>query len=95
MSTISTMPPANSASVNRQPRSTQRTRPSSQTRFVEANWKASADAAEAPFSKRDFAIATAAYEHDEDAAPSTVARASGATPSPASARSIRARGTHA
>jgi hypothetical protein len=57
---IITSPPTNSASVNCQPSSTQSTRPSSQTRFVEANWKASADAAEAPFWKSDLAIATAA-----------------------------------
>ena len=52
------------------PESTQSTSPSSQTRFVEANWNASAQAALAPFWNRDLAIATAAYEHDEDAAPS-------------------------
>ena len=53
-------PPRYSASVNCQPISTQRTSPSSQTRFVEANWKASAVAAEAPFWKRLLAIAIAA-----------------------------------
>jgi hypothetical protein len=63
--------------------------------LVEANWNASADVADAPFWKSDFAIATAAYEHEEDAAPSAVARTTGATPSPDNARSIRARGTHA
>jgi hypothetical protein len=46
--------------------------------LVDANWNASADAADAPFWKRDFAIATAAYEHDDDAAPRAVARATGA-----------------
>ena len=46
---IITMPPMNSATVNCQPSRTQRTSPSSQTRFVEANWKASAATAEAPF----------------------------------------------
>ena len=60
ISTIITMPPTYSASVNCQPSSTQSTRPSSQTRLVEANWKASADAAEAPFWKSDLAIAIAA-----------------------------------
>ena len=34
--------------------------PSSTTRFVEANWKASADAALAPFANRLLAIAIAA-----------------------------------
>ena len=37
----------------------------------------------------------AAYEHDEEAAPSPVAHASGRGPSPASLASIRSRGTHA
>jgi hypothetical protein len=41
------MPPRYSASVNCQPISTHRTSPSSHTRLVEANWKASAEAAEA------------------------------------------------
>ena len=49
ISTIITIPPTYSASVNCQPSRTQRTSPSSQTRLVEANWKASAVAAEAPF----------------------------------------------
>ena len=49
ISTIITIPPTYSASVNCQPISTQRTRPSSQTRLVEANWKASIVVAEAPF----------------------------------------------
>ena len=60
ISTIIAIPPMYSASVNCQPISTHRTSPSSQTRFVDANWKASADAAEAPFSNRDLAIAIAA-----------------------------------
>ncbi|HZS25354.1 MAG TPA: hypothetical protein VFA30_10255 [Gaiellaceae bacterium] len=95
MRTTRTIPPANSASVNRQPISTQSTSPSSQTRFVDANWNASAAEADAPFWKSDFAIATAAYEHDDEAAPSAVARATAAGPEPASARSMRARGTQA
>ncbi len=49
MIAISTRPPTNSASVNCQPISTHITIPSSITRFVELNWNASADAAEAPF----------------------------------------------
>ena len=54
------MPPRYSASVNCQPSRIQSTRPSSQTRLVEANWKASAVAAEAPFWNSDLAIAIAA-----------------------------------
>ena len=60
MRAIITSPPRYWASVNCQPISTHRTRPSSQTRLVEANWKASADAAEAPFWNRLLAIAMAA-----------------------------------
>ncbi len=51
--------------------------------------------AEAPFWNRLFAIATAAYEHDEDAAPRPVARRIGASPEPESAASIRSRGARA
>ncbi len=43
------MPPTYSATVNCQPISTQSTSPSSHTRFVEANWNASDEAADAPF----------------------------------------------
>jgi hypothetical protein len=60
MSAIITRPPTYSATVNCQPSSTHRTRPSSQTRFVEANWKASVATADAPFWKIDLPIATAA-----------------------------------
>ena len=60
ISTISTSPPMNSANVNCQPIRTQSTTPSSNTRFVEANWKASAEAADAPFENSDLAIAIAA-----------------------------------
>ena len=95
MSAIRTIPPTNSASANCQPIRTQSTRPSSQTRLVEANWKASAAAAEAPFWNSDLAIAIAAYEHDDDAAPRAVARTTGLDALAASARSIRSRGTHA
>src|SRR3954470_21278216 len=95
MRAIITRPPTYSASVNCQPRSTQSTSPSSHTRLVDANWNASAVAAEAPFWNRLLAIAIAAYEHDEDAAPMPVARAMAAKSSPASADSIRSRGTHA
>ena len=81
--------------MNCQPISTQSTRPSSQTRFVEANWNVSDVAADAPFWNSDFAIAIAAYEHDDDAAPSTVAFEMGTSPLPERADSIRRRGTHA
>jgi len=47
--TIITIPPTYSASVNCQPISSHKTTPSSHTRLVEANWKASALAALAPF----------------------------------------------
>ena len=60
LTVISTAPPTNSASVNCQPSRIQITRPSSKTRFVEANWKAIALAALAPFWNRLLAIATAA-----------------------------------
>src|SRR4051812_23590437 len=84
-----------SASVNCQPMSTQSTSPSSHTRLVEANWNASADAADAPFRKSDLAIAIAAYEHDDEAAPRPVAHAIGRAPLPLSERSMRSRGTQA
>ena len=58
--TIRMIPPTYSASANCQPISTQSTRPSSQTRLVEANWKASAVVAEAPFCSSERAIAIAA-----------------------------------
>jgi hypothetical protein len=60
ISTIITIPPTYSATVNCQPISTHSTSPSSQTRLVEANWNASADAALAPFWNSDFPIAIAA-----------------------------------
>ena len=81
--------------MNCHPIRTQRTSPSSQTRLVDANWNASAVTADAPFWNNDFAIAIAAYEHEEEAAPNPVARATGFGPDRESAASIRARGTHA
>ena len=60
ISAIRMKPPTYSASANCQPSRTQRTSPSSQTRLVEANWKASAVTAEAPFWNSDLAIAIAA-----------------------------------
>jgi hypothetical protein len=50
--------------------------PSSMTKLVEANWKAIAAVKLAPLRKIDRANATAAYEHDEEAAPRPVAMAS-------------------
>src|SRR5262249_8112735 len=52
-------------------------------------------AAEAPFWNSDLAIATAAYEHELEAAPRLVASATGLAPEPDSERSMRARGTQA
>ena len=49
MTTIRTRPPTNSARANCQPIRIHMTIPSSITRLVEANWKASAEAVEAPF----------------------------------------------
>src|SRR6266508_5487742 len=72
-STIISGPPTNSATVNCQPTSTARMMPSSITRLVEANWKAIAAVKSAPLRKIDLASATAAYEHDDEAAPSPVA----------------------
>ena len=74
--TIITGPPTNSASANRHPINTASTTPSSITRFVEANSNAIAAVKFAPFRKIDRASATAAYEHEEDVAPSPVATAS-------------------
>src|SRR2546429_3831169 len=95
ISAITTRPPTYSARVNCHPISTHSTSPSSHTRFVEANWKASEVAAEAPFAKSERAIAIAAYEQEDDAAPRPVALAIGMKPLPESALSIRRRGTHA
>jgi hypothetical protein len=50
--------------------------PSSITRLVEATWNAIAAVKLAPLRKIDRANATAAYEHDEEAAPSVLARQS-------------------
>src|SRR4051812_7529355 len=56
---IITSPPRYSARVNCQPISTHSTSPSSHTRFVEANWKASAVTAEAPLANRLLPMAIA------------------------------------
>src|SRR6266853_1778276 len=67
-------PPANSAATNGQPRKIRRTRPSSNTRLVEANSKMIALTKLAPLRKSVRATATAAYEHEELAAPKPHAR---------------------
>ena len=69
-------PPTNSASVNCQPISSARITPSSITRFVEAISNAIAAVKSAPLRNSARASATAAYEHDEEAAPRPVATAS-------------------
>src|ERR1700682_447741 len=74
-STIITRPPLNSATRNCQPRRISNTRPSSKTRLVEANSKITALANVAPLRNSVRATATAAYEHEDDAAPSAVASA--------------------
>jgi hypothetical protein len=62
--------------------------PSSITRLVEANWNAIAAVKSAPLRKIDRANATAAYEHDEEAAPSPAAMASDRGESSGSSRLI-------
>src|SRR5205823_1107186 len=66
-------PPTSSASANCHPIKTMSRIPSSITRLVEANSNAIAAEKSAPFRKIARASATAAYEHDDDAAPSAVA----------------------
>ena len=96
ISPIITSPPRYSASVNCQPIRTHSTSPSSHTRFVEANWKASADAAEAPFwnrrlGDRDRGVGA---RRRRGAQPGRAARPARGRRRPARARS-RSRGTHA
>src|SRR6266511_133257 len=69
-STIISGPPTNSPRVNCQPRISAMRMPSSTTRLVEANWKVIAAVKFAPLRKSERARATAAYEQEEDAAPS-------------------------
>ena len=68
-------PPMNSAAVNCQPISRARMMPNSTTRFVEPISNAIAAVKLAPLRNSDRANATAAYEHDDDAAPSPAATA--------------------
>src|SRR6202171_5341661 len=72
--TAMSRPPANSAATNCQPSRMRRTRPSSKTRFVDANSKMIALPKLAPRRNRALPTATAAYEHDELAAPKPHAR---------------------
>src|SRR6266568_3136218 len=89
-STIISGPPTNSAAVNCQPSSTARMMPSSMTRLVEANSKAMALVKSAPLRNTDRAIATAAYEQEEEAAPSPQAIESERGESSGSSRPISA-----
>ena len=69
-------PPTNSAAVNCQPSNNARITPSSTTRLVEAISKTIAAVKFAPLRINARANATAAYEHDDDAAPNPAAVAS-------------------
>src|SRR5579862_1319477 len=71
--TIISGPPTSSPARNCQPSSSASTIPSSATRFVEAISNAIAAVKLAPLRKSERARATAAYEHDDDAAPRPVA----------------------
>ena len=75
-STIMMGPPTNSARVNCQDSSSAMMMPSSMTRLVLAISKVIAAVKLAPRRNSARASATAAYEHDDEAAPSPVARAS-------------------
>ena len=66
-------PPTNSAAMNCHPIRTNRTRPSSRTRLVEANMNTMAVMKSAPFAKSDFDIAEAAYEHEDETIPKPAA----------------------
>ena len=90
MIAMSTRPPTHSASVNCQPSSSHKTTPSSITRFVDENRNASDGTSAAPLAKIDRVTAADAYEHDELAAPKTVARAISFGPSRPSSDRTRA-----
>src|SRR5215471_20190579 len=68
--------PANSATINCQPIRTTRIIASSATRLVDASSKAIVAVKFAPLRKIERASATAAYEHDDEAAPNPQAIAS-------------------
>src|SRR5690242_1561658 len=80
--TIMIGPPTNSASVNCQEISRARMMPSSMTRLVLAISNAIAEVKLAPLRSSARASATAAYEQDDEAAPSPVATASERGPAP-------------
>ena len=88
-------PPMNSARVNCQEMSRARMMPSSMTRLVLAISKTMAAVKLAPLRNSERASATAAYEQDEEAAPSPVARASAAGRSLPSSRTTVDRRTTA
>jgi hypothetical protein len=67
--TIINGPPANSASVNSQPSRIAITIPSSTTRLVAANSNTIAEVKSPPLRKTERAIATAAKEQEDEAAP--------------------------
>lgn len=73
--TIISGPPTNSAAVNCHPVSSARMLPNSTTRLVEPLSKAIAAVKLAPLRNSDRARATAAYEHDDEAAPRPAAGA--------------------
>src|ERR1700722_2773512 len=85
-----TMPPTHSAAANCHAISTQSTTPSSITRFVDENRKASDGMRAAPFSNSVLVTAAEAYKHDELAAPNAVAIAISRGPSRPSSWRIRA-----
>ena len=94
MITIS-RPPLSSATRNCQPNRMKSTRPSSKTRLVEANSKMMALPRDAPLRKSVRATATAAYEQEEEAAPSPVAMAADLGESVPRARETRSFDTKA
>src|ERR1700760_936936 len=93
--TIMTGPPTNSASVNCQPLSRARITPGPMTRLVEAISNAMAAVKLAPLRNSAGASATAAYEHEDEAAPRPAATASVRGRSSPSSRTIVDRRTTA
>ena len=92
--TTMTKPPANSAARNCHPSRISSTNPSSKTRLVEANSKMIALGSVAPLRNSVRASATAAYEHDDDAAPNAVASTNERASSRPSARAMARLGTN-
>jgi hypothetical protein len=90
MMRIRTIPPSHSASVNCHAIKIHNTMPSSMTRLVDENRNASDGMSAAPLANIERVTAAEAYEHDELAAPKTVARAISCGPSrPSSSRMRR------